>query len=218
MNFIFPPTCLACSVDLPLENRCSLCPTCHQSLLAGSTVSFKCPEPFKAMCWAGSYDGALRGLIHNAKYRGKDYVCDLLTTFCLNRWRVSIDLIDVLVFVPASSWKWFVKGFHAPRSISQNVSRIWNKKILFYPLKRRMWSSSQTKLHRQERIQNAGRSFFLGSQSPEVRGKNVLLIDDVYTTGSTMIRCAKLLKKAGAREIFGAVVAYEPPGQAQLLS
>jgi len=72
----------------------------------------------------------------------------------------------------------------------------------------------QVELSEGERKENI-KGVFIIEKPEKIRGRKILLVDDVYTTGSTMKECAQLLKKAGAKEVIGIVIARAAPGQDQ---
>jgi ComF family protein len=95
---------------------------------------------------------------------------------------------------------------------AEEIGKIISEKI-YIPLKvdnliRIKNTDSQTKLNKKQRIENIKNAFIIKDKDT-IKGKIIFLIDDVYTTGATMEECAKVLKKAGAREVWGLVAARE---------
>jgi len=72
----------------------------------------------------------------------------------------------------------------------------------------------QVELSEKERKENIKEVFIIRNRE-KILGKKILLVDDVYTTGSTMEECSQVLKKAGAKEVIGIVIARAAPGQDQ---
>ena len=73
---------------------------------------------------------------------------------------------------------------------------------------------AQVELSEEERKENIRNAFSI-KNGGQILGKKILLVDDVYTTGATMEECARVLKKAGAKEVIGIVIARAAPGQDQ---
>jgi len=111
----------------------------------------------------------------------------------------------VIVPVPLHSRKQRVRGFNQAEFLARSVS-----KKLDIPgglaLKRHINTRSQVELSGRERRKNLEKAFFCQDQGL-VAKKTVILIDDVSTTGTTLEECAKVLRTAGARQVWGLVVA-----------
>ena len=114
--------------------------------------------------------------------------------------------IDGIVPAPLHPVRQRERGFNQAELLAQRVSaRI---KIPVSPLLRRIrYTNTQTERGRRERMENLRDAFALrGNAGDEVRGKTFLVVDDVFTTGSTVEACSRVLKRSGAR-VFAATVA-----------
>ena len=158
----------------------------------------------------GSYDGTLRELLHLLKYEGVRPVAGLLGELMAQ----SIDaaaLADrdlMVVPVPLHGSRRSQRGFNQAELLAKtavrNLGRDW--KVQTECLRRVRPTTSQTGLTRHQRRANV-RGAFRVQRSSEVTGRQILLIDDVLTTGTTAAECARVLKRAGARQVFVATVA-----------
>jgi len=153
----------------------------------------------------GRYDGRLREAIHALKYGKRLALADPLGTALANV--VSGDPIlraaDVLVPVPLHPGRWSERGFNQAEELGRVAAR-----RTAIPLRRLVVrvrpTAPQTELDEEERRRNVRDAFAV---SGAAAGLRVLLVDDVVTTGSTLRECARALRRAGARDVYAAVVA-----------
>ena len=168
-------------------------------------------EPrFRRAVAYGAYEGALRDLVHLFKYQKIKPAGKLLGSL-LNHAVSSMQLPDSLVVVPVPLWsgKRQARGFNQAEAIARAF-------LSFQPpgsiqldtsiLVRTRETASQTGLTRHQRRANVRGAFAV--VSPEkVKGRGILIVDDVMTTGTTAGECARVLRRAGAKEVFVATVA-----------
>ena len=177
-------TPFATEYSLDETGRCALC-------RAGT-------RGFDAAYSYGAYDGALRELIHLFRYAR---VRSLARP--LGRMLVSAlprdEQFDIIVPVPMHWWRRWRRGFNQAESIARSVSRS-TAAPLRRELSRTRRTLSQAGLTSSERQANIAGAFRV-PRPDAVRGKRILLVDDVMTTGSTGSACAAALKKAGAASV-----------------
>jgi ComF family protein len=232
-SVLFPSDCRLCS--LPLVNISSL-PVCEEclaslepihaaqcvqcgerlmpaQLLVGDGRCHGCHEfqpDFDRAVSYGEYDGAVRGLIHLLKYDSVMPAAPILGGLLADAIRhltLEDDCRPLLVPVPLHSSKRRERGFNQ----SERIARAGLKHLephveIAAVLKRHRATHSQVGLTREERIANM-RDAFRVVEPPRVRGRTVIVVDDVMTTGTTVSECARVLKKAGAERVFAATVA-----------
>jgi competence protein ComFC len=145
--------------------------------------------------------------VHQYKYEGlfslSDQLFGWLSGLCIKE-----DLkFDLITFVPLSRKRLTQRGYNQSEILAKKVSR--NLGISFgSTLKKRIETKPQVGLGRKERLKNLENAyFFKGGQEP--KGKTVAIIDDVITTGATLNQCAKALKAAGAKKVWGLTIAKE---------
>jgi ComF family protein len=103
------------------------------------------------------------------------------------------------------------RGFNQSSLLAKFLGRTLELPVRFDILHRNRWTEPQTHLSRNERLVNLGKAFSVSSPV-EIRGKPVVLIDDVFTTGTTIAECARTLKKEGAAEVHALTVSRSVPG------
>lgn len=175
--------------------------------------------PFRKAVAYTSYDGEMRGLLHLLKYGGVKSAVPKLAELLAGAIRklevefaASADPILVIT-VPLHRRKRSERGFNqseliAHRALSQ-LKRDWQGPELQYRpgmLARVRSTATQTGLTHHQRRANLRNAFRV--ERPELtKGRRVLLLDDVLTTGSTIAECARTLKRAGATNVWAATIA-----------
>ncbi len=201
-----PPFCLKCGIMFKSHEADShICGKC-----------LKAPGRFSVVRAFGVYDKTLMMAIHYLKYKGKIQLARplgllLFLTF-IKFWQN--ENIDLILPVPLHKKRLKNRGFNQGFLLVRHWPKI--AKLLnieyFHPeikrdlLARNRWTTPQTKLKRKERIENIKGAFTL-SRLSSIKNKNILLVDDVFTTGATVDECAKVLLQGGAANVDVLVLA-----------
>ncbi len=176
----------------------------------GRCVHCRDKEPaFDRAVSFGEYKGALRGLIHLLKYEGVRPVAVPLAEMLGEAITdLGLDASPVLVPVPLHKARRHDRGFNQAELIARAASKYFEQKLAIAPeaLVRRRETISQVGLSREERIENM-RDAFRVADLKAIRGRNVIVVDDVMTTGTTLSECARVLKAAGAERVWAVTVA-----------
>lgn len=230
LDAVFPVHCLRCGEETLFEKEYACehcnppeppssfsCPVCEKRLPVG-IVCEGCRRTtnLRRFFFAGNYaDAYLRKLIHQYKYgKGKMLYRELsrllsraLKTHGIDsEFRASKEHI-VVAPVPLTKRKQRERGFNQSEKIAEYLAEEFGLEIRCDTLKRTREHVPQAEItDRKTRKQNVSGSFSC-SNPDAVRKKIVMLVDDVYTSGATMEECARVLKMAGAKEIWGAVIA-----------
>jgi len=232
LNFIFPARCFICHGLLDINE--GLCEKCLQKIkFVSEPFCSKCGKPFKTketfegvldpVCLdcrdkkiffeyarsLGNYEGVLRQCIHLLKYRGKKVILkkidniveDLIgDLFCLEK-------ISFVLPVPLHKKRFQERGFNQSTLIANLIGDSYSIPVIEEMLERISFSRPQVALGKKERIKNI-KNVFKASTSPWIKNSIILLVDDVYTTGSTVNECARILKKAGASKVYVFTLAH----------
>ena len=189
-----PPFCASCGRHLDIkslkENTCSSC----------SQVKFYFNRAFSPCV----YTGTIKKLIHEFKYSGKDYLGKSLGALMnefIRDYHLPIEHLDFIIPVPLHKSRLREREFNQAEILSQEVGKEFNKMILTDALIRSKPTKTQTELAIGERRQNVEKSFRV-SRPEIIRDANLLLIDDVLTTGATSNEAARSLKEAGAKIVL----------------
>ena len=222
------PICSECvSSAKPIEG--SVCEVCGERVpdtthAVAETKCMLCRRarlPFtKAMAY-GSYDGALRGTIHLLKYESVLPAADILAAHLvpiigklLERCEGEALLVPVPLFKSKQRQREFNQSELIARAALKCLPESSSKKIKFAAsaLARVRDTRSQTGLTRHQRRVNM-RGAFAVKDASVVAGRDVILVDDVLTTGTTAAECARVLRRGGAKKVYVATVARVMKGE-----
>ncbi|OGU40280.1 MAG: hypothetical protein A2X61_09805 [Ignavibacteria bacterium GWB2_35_12] len=148
-------------------------------------------------------------LIHSMKYRGfsrigKELGFELGKLINVNPNKI----YDLIIPVPIHHARLRERGFNQSELISNGIANALDIPTGFDIIKRARYTQTQTQLTAQERKKNVEDVFVPKKVSINLSGKNLLLVDDVFTTGSTLYHCAKCLKEMGASQIDTATLVF----------
>lgn len=211
LHLFYPHLCLACGQNAP-PYREDICTPC-KATLPETHFHLEKENPFTDRFWgrveiqsgAALYHFAkssrVQQLLHNLKYNGKKQVGITLGRrygHSLKRSKHFMD-VEVIVPVPLHPRKEYMRGFNQSEMIAIGLSEAMNIPYLKNGLVRLKHSESQTKKSRLGRLENM-EGVFAAGKPKRLKGRHILLVDDVLTTGSTLEACAiELLKVPGTK-------------------
>ncbi len=217
LDFVFPPVCIICSGNCELETPlvCKACWAAFPKPAAGS-IEVKQPPGIARVFSVWEYDEKVEKIVHEVKFFRK---------FALSR-RIGSELSqvflsepclkksDMIIPVPLHKSRQRERGFNQSELLCEVIGRQADAKIEVSALRRVRQTKAQSKLNAAERAQNISGAFKV--VKPElIRGKRVVLIDDVLTTGSTLSSCAGALLEAGAEKVYALTAAMTLLGRAK---
>jgi competence protein ComFC len=195
---IRPPACVRCGAPRRALGDCQRC--------LGRVFAFD-----EAVC-AAVYDSVVRRAIVNLKFRrwrrAAQPLADLLWQAVNFPERTAWRTVDAIVPVPIHPARRAMRGFNQAEQIAHYLSQRSGVPVQAGWLRRRFYRRPQVGLGQAERLQNV-RDAFEAVRSECVRGRTVWLLDDVFTTGSTLDACARALKEAGASLVVALAVARD---------
>ena len=220
-DFFFPPRCLLCrkfliaphetyfcrpcSEALPLISG-PLCPCCGMPFVSQEGADHLCSRcigkapAFDTARAVGIYAGALKQAIHLFKYNSRSLLAAPLGTVLAQQGRGLLEHEhDVIMPVPLHARRIRQRGFNQSLVLARQVGKLWDVAVAAEGLERTRWTDPQTMLHERQRLRNVRDAF--SCRATAVEKKSILLVDDVYTSGSTVNECAKVLKRNGARRV-----------------
>jgi ComF family protein len=226
-TLFYPPICTICSSSVSSDDylcqSCSgkatrivapFCATCSEPFAGTMSGTFDCANCahrrlyFEAAVAVYRSRGVVRRVMHDFKYGSSIHL-----RYPVARWlgmaledeRLRGRRFDVIVPVPLHPARQRQRGFNQAAVLAQLLS----DKIgipVSSALQRIRFTTTQTAFDRSERMKNLRGAFRLRRKA-DVQGLQVLLIDDVLTTGATLSECARVLKKAGATSVYAATAA-----------
>lgn len=231
MHLLLPRTCHACGCDLPWHRNEPLCKVCsHQFKTPGPFICRRCGAVLKsggAHCYAcrGSkakkykcqlirsawvFNTASRALVHALKYNQQEYVAPFMAKQMVKRFCAYPELsdVDLIIPVPLFPGKKRSRGYNQSELLARTFALETGLNLDTTSLVRVRNTVSQTTLGRRGRLDNMLGAFAC-RPAKRVRGRTVLLIDDVATTGATLEGCAVALKQAGAKKVLAYTYARE---------
>jgi ComF family protein len=223
LDISFPKFCLNCG-----REGNYFCEDCKSCIEISPNIYCLCEKPKILsktgkcnLCRQRNLDGLysalpyqnnlVKKIIHNFKY--EPFIKELSKTLSF----LMIEHLQMLyskpdfssfVFVPTplhiKRLKW--RGFNQSEKIAKEIAGYFKADVLSDVLIKNKGTSPQMELSKEKREKNVKNAFSV-KNTEVIRNKKILLLDDVYTTGSTMEECARVLKKTGAKEVFGMTIA-----------
>ncbi|MDR1425853.1 MAG: ComF family protein [Rickettsiales bacterium] len=226
VDLLYPHRCPACRV---ITSDDAFCQSCWEKLsFIEGPCCFVCGEPL-----SGNYDGNLlcavclkekrsfdrlfsvfvynktiAKAIYRFKFKRQAFLAKFFLKFLLKKLKSMGDPVDLLVPVPIyiKRLKW--RGYNQTLLLAQEISK--KTSIAYAPnlLLKKRHTAAQTSLHFSKRKSNLTLAFDMANgYESKIVNKNIMIIDDVFTTGSTVNECAKILKKNGAGRVFVLTIA-----------
>lgn len=148
------------------------------------------------------YDNLIRKLIIDYKFNEKTYLYRSFLEFLNNYQKeyIQFKIYDIIIPVPISKKRKKERGYNQSLLIARKISSKEKIKLGDKVISKVKNNNTQSKLNKEERAENVKNVYKITSNK-EIINKNILLIDDIYTTGATLNECSRMLKQAGAKKI-----------------
>ncbi len=227
LRIVLPSGCVVCRGELPWRDRvASCCAECWASLprIAGPKCA-SCAQPVpvasevETLCldchadrlpldWCeawGEYRGGLERLLHAMKFERHDFLDDSLSSLLEETLHERGDLrFDAIVAVPMSPARERRRGYNQAHLLARALAARIGVRCDMNLLTRRGERATQSTLPKRERAANVRGAF---AASPGAKGKSILIVDDISTTGETLRACGNALRAADADRVCAVVVA-----------
>lgn len=201
---LFPPKCVLCGGLLQAEKE-DICPTCYTAARIFLHHPWKLTH-VKSWHALWQYGGAVRDSLVRYKFRNRRSYCRTYgreLSRKLPDWKLEY---DVITWVPVSRLRKFSRGYDQVELIAQEVGQHLGQtpqRLLHKWRNNRKQSTIRSLEKRQKNV----RGVYRMAQGADVKGKRVLLLEDIITTGATVSEAAGVLKAAGAKEVHAVCVA-----------
>lgn len=208
INILSPSTCLLCEIT-PARFPSPLCRRCEQFVSSGIIPPYGRTQYIKKVWTCRFYKADMIKCVHQFKYRGKTQMINVFEKMfpeILTQDIISTYEVEMIIPVPLHKKQRRARGYNQSEIIAKKISKRYALDISSGNLIKTKQTTAQMKLSKKLRINNLKNSFSVNN-TDIVRGKKILLIDDVMTTGATLNTCAGELIKAGAKEIFAFTLA-----------
>lgn len=194
---VAPPFCSICGTPFEGVGNNHPCGLCIQH-----------PPPWKQARAAFIHDGGCRKLINSFKYEHRSHLrrpIAMLTASVLKEFVESTNA-DCLIPVPLHCKRLRNRGFNQSLLVAELTGSIWKIPVISRGLIRVRNTRPQMEMTAAERAENI-KGAFAPNNTDDIKGKSILLVDDVFTTGATVAECSRVLKHAGAKSVSVATVA-----------
>jgi len=225
-DLLFPLSCTICSASIStsgsaLCTKCleeirlissPLCTICGLEMVSSSPGDHLCGSclrkkpPFHSARAVARYHEPVSTLLHNLKYQGDTSVLPALQEVVNLSSPVSIGHTDRIIPVPLHIHRLRSRGFNQAKLLAELFFQGYKEQLLLDCLERRQYTEPQTTLDGDARRKNLRQAFTV-QKAEQIQGRTVFLVDDVYTTGTTVAECSKVLLAAGAHSVKVVTVA-----------
>lgn len=220
LNSLFPQWCLGCG-----REGSFICPSCRNSLSRiAPPLCPRCgrPQPSGILCptcvsWSAKidgirspfrFDGIMRQAIHQLKYRNLRALAVTLSQLLKDYLVANPIPAEALVPVPLHPKRLRERGYNQSSLLARELGKLTGLAVVDDCLIRQRTAPPQARSASvEERRRNVAEAFI--SRDHQLRGRQVLLIDDVATSGATLDACAAALKASGAASVWGLALARE---------
>lgn len=200
IHWVTPPYCPVCVRRVPLSPTASL-EECQAACSFCATRS----SNLDGMGAAAEFDGVIRQAIHEFKYQGRTDLAVPLADFMVSSWRDGFFPVDCMIPVPLHPRRLRERGYNQAALMTERLTEKIGLPVLGGVLIRSRMTASQTRLSASDRRKNVEGAF--SAYSNGVKGRSMLLVDDLCTTGSTLEACADALRAAGAVRVYAMTLA-----------
>ncbi len=220
-DIVMPPVCLVCRA--PIGDHDALCAGCWRDIdfirpplcdrlgmplpfdtggIMISAAAAADPPAYDRARAVASHAGSMRTLVHALKFQDRHDTRRLLGKWLIEAGGDLVGEADIVVPVPLARRRLLARRFNQAAILAREVARHGGLSYEPLALERRRATASQVGLSRGQRQRNVAGAFAVPEKrKATVSGRNILLIDDVITTGSTVGACARALRKAGATRV-----------------
>lgn len=194
LQIIKKPYCSICSEEIVLhvKNSTDICPNC----ISKEYYFDKALSVFK-------YNDSIAQVIHNFKFNEQFFLAKYLSIFLLEKIKEFDEKIDYIIPIPIHLSKLRIRGYNQTVLLAKEFEKNGYKNILYRGMIKIKKTVAQSNLNFAERNKNLKTVFKINVEYSEcLKNKNILILDDIFTTGTTVNECAKVLKKNSANKVF----------------
>lgn len=228
LDAIYPKRvkCIICGDELNTDERNAICPHCYERLpFISDKACIRCDMPlaeddysqtcfnckrhnyrYTAVRSVFRYEGNIRACIYKFKYKHQEFLGEYFSEFLVRRFARLDWNIDYVLPVPLHTARLKSRGYNQSYVMAKPFCDKLGLEILDN-VTRIKDTPSQTNLGHKERAENVKDAFAIADKSV-VKGKNILIIDDVYTTGATIEALTELMLDCGANAVYGLTLAH----------
>lgn len=204
LDWIFPPVCGLCgNID-----KSFLCDNCRRKFdnvkISGLDDYSSIPVFFEEHYYEFKYEDEIRDAIIGYKFNEKSYLYKTLAKLILEAKIFREDFInkyDVIICVPVHKKRMKKRGYNQSKLIAREIAKELEIEYVDKAIVKGKNIVAQSSLDMLGRMKNIKDAFSVGPDVEKIKGKNVAIFDDVFTTGATVNECGKVLKEAGCKNL-----------------
>lgn len=197
LDIIFPPKCVYCN-----KSGKYICEKCFSKLNNKYLFKKVNNDFFDYFVCGDFYQGITKIQIHNFKFHEKSYLYKYFIELILENKEIYnfLKKFDIITFVPMTSNKKLIRGYNQSELLAEELGKSLNINVLNL-LDKVKENKVQSSLSGKERTKNVENVFQFLNQNNCIFNKNIILVDDIFTTGSTIREVSKILKQNGVNKI-----------------
>lgn len=207
INELYPKQCIICG---KLYND-EICNKCYKTLeILAKSQKYE-NKSFDEHIYLFKYEGKIRKLIIDYKFNDKAYLSNFFAKIIIKNEKIcrKIKSYDIIIPVPIHKKRKNERGYNQSELIAKKIVKNINElELVTDSLIKEKNTAAQSTLTKQQRKQNVKQVYKLENKE-KIQNKKIILIDDIYTTGSTAEECSKILKQNGAKEILILTIAKD---------
>ena len=201
LNLIYPQTCGICSKI----SKEAICKRCQNKI----SENYVCQihnyshQSFTRHLYMFNYEGIIRERIIQYKFSNKAYLNEMFTNFIIKNKKICgfLKNYDIIIPVPISKKRKLKRGYNQSEIIARKVSKeLKSLKLETNVLLKVKDNVAQSTLSKEERAKNVKDAYKVQNEQI-IKNKRIVLLDDVFTTGSTVEECSRVLKLAGVKQV-----------------
>lgn len=226
LEFLYPEniSCILCNNPIRKNTTYSMCRECFNNINFILDGCIKCGKPminysleeqsiegctyclnkgfyFDKVISCVEYTEISKKIIFGLKYNSKTYLSKYISIIMKEKLELENIKFDYILFVPLHKKRLRQRGFNQAEKIANNLSNIIDVPVIDI-IDRRYNTRRLYKLGKEDRINELKNAFTIKSNIIDLKNKNVLLVDDIFTTGSTVNEISKILKINGLNKVF----------------
>lgn len=220
-DLLLPPVCPGCGAAISAGH--ALCAACWSSVrfiapplcpVTGAPFAYEMgegivsaealadPPPFRRARAAVHYEGVARRLVHQLKYHDRLHVAEVIARAMQRAGQELLAETDLIVPVPLYRWRLLRRRFNQSALLAQKLAKLSRTSVNLVALQRIKATKQQVGLTANQRAENVRGAFRVApSMQPALARAQVLLVDDVYTSGATVKAASRALLRAGAASV-----------------
>ncbi len=191
LDWLFPQSCVICRQELAFVSDNRMCEGCWKVVFNPQQIFF----PYQQDCHvftSGLYQDELKKTILLAKFKRHERSIDAIYCLMSKTLERMPNTFDIITSIPSNYWRSLWRGVDLPATLARELSKSTHIPFRQDLIQKTKDPDRQTTLTKTERIQNMRKVF---KASDQIREKHILVVDDIVTTGSTVLSCYKALQR-----------------------